>query len=183
MSIEDLTPSTAYTFRVRATDVFGNMESNTSDVSFTMDANQSPDVTAATTPALYSGEPIDSVNAYDSNSDSDYDIDGDKITYTCTFSRQSDGADGNCSDLTNEGGGTASFDSNTGVFSNWKPLHSEIGDSYLITIKGSDEYGANDTHIVGGGISPLSRGFRTSRLSIASRLIPPQRLRITTHPL
>ena len=149
MDITDLTPSTAYTFRVKATDVFGNLDGNEVDVTFTTNANNPPIPAINATPSLYSGEFISTVDAYDINTNGDTDQDGDTLTYTCSYSRAAGGgfgaATGDCDTLTNEGGGTASFNTSAGVFSNWRPLHAEIGLTYTFTITAQDPYGESRT--------------------------------------
>lgn len=145
MVIENLTPATAYRYRVRATDVFGNFDSNTVDITFTTNANRPPSPTINSTPSLYSGEYISTVDAFDSNTNNDTDVDGDVLVYACTYTRSDNAVPANCSSLANESGGNASFSGPTGILSNWQPLHADIGVTFNFTITATDPYNESRT--------------------------------------
>ena len=140
MDISGLTPGTAYTYQVKATDVFGNFDSNTATISFTTDANRLPVPTSASGLSLYSGEYTSTLDVYDSNTNNDTDIDGDIITYSCSYTRSDDATQRDCTTLVNESGGNAAFNTSTGILSNWQSEHDDIGVTFNVTITATDPY-------------------------------------------
>ncbi len=148
-TVTGLTPGTSYTFRVRATDIFGNQDANTADVTRSTAANAAPAITILNVASynFYSGNSVGPLDANDATTTADVDSDDDALTYSCTYNNISD-ASGNlpCTTLVNEGGGSPSFNTATGVFSGWKPLHSNIGDSIRIDFTATDPYSASSTY-------------------------------------
>ncbi|SMF64315.1 fibronectin type III domain-containing protein [Pseudobacteriovorax antillogorgiicola] len=175
VEVDELSPSTAYTFRVKATDVFGNQDSNTADSNTTTLANKSPLLGALTASTFYSGEAITTLDAQDANTNSDFDEDYDALTYTCRYDKSINGTVGTglgaCTALVNEGGGNPSFSSTAGVFGNWKPLHAEIGNTYEFEIVATDPYGASSKAVFSGTINqgtpdqPTISGISSARSS------------------
>ncbi|NRA68677.1 MAG: hypothetical protein HRU19_29595 [Pseudobacteriovorax sp.] len=145
-TIIGLQPSSSYTYRVRANDVVGTTDSNTKNETATTLDNTSPSLDTIADPAVYSGVLISSINANDENTGSDVDDDGDAIKYTCKFDNSINGAvddlsAADCSTISSEGGGTASFSATTGIFSGWTPQHADVDTDYEFKITGTDTYG------------------------------------------
>lgn len=179
-TVSGLTPSTSYTFRVRATDIFGNQDANTTDVARSTAANAAPAITIlnAASYNFYSGTTVGPLDANDANTTADLDTDDDVLTYTCTYNNIT-AATGNlaCTSLSNQGGGNPSFNTATGVLSGWKPLHTEVGDSIRIDITGTDPYGASSTYsltrTVQQGIpsTPVITGISSARANTRTHTI------------
>ncbi len=153
-NIANLTPSTSYTYRVRATDYVGVVDNNTSDVTVSTLTNKSPSVSPGPDPwNVYSGRIIDNVDFNDNYTGNDLDRDGDTLEYTCRFDNTIDNAvsDGAslCSTIINIDASNPSFNQFTGVLTGWKPAKSD-GDSnrqYEIKITAEDDYGAKSSTI------------------------------------
>lgn len=156
--ITDLTPNSTYTYRVRAVDALGNLDGNTSDVEATTIVNQPPVLDTIIAPTFYSGELISNINATDANTNSDYDQDGDKITYTCRYDNFIDGTVGSgigeCSSLVNEDSSAPSFNTDKGILSSWIPRTIDIDSNFEFEIIGTDVYGASSSTIFSGRIIP-----------------------------
>lgn len=156
----NLQPSTTYALRVRAVDLLGGIDTNTEEISITTSANLPPVLTAITDLTTYSGRAAAARDATDLNSGADVDQQADTLTYTCRYDNTIDGVvlatANNCSSLSNEGGGYASFDTSTGILSGWVPRNLDRGQSYEFEIIASDGYGGSDSDIfvttVGAGV-------------------------------
>jgi hypothetical protein len=179
-SLTGLTPSTSYTFRVRATDIFGNQDANTSDLIRATTSNTAPAITVANAASysFYSGTTVGPLDANDANTTADVDTDDDTLTYSCTYNNIT-AATGNlaCTTLANEGGGSPSFNTSTGVLAGWKPLHSQVGNSIRIDITGTDPYSASSTYTItrtvlqGIPSTPVITGISSSRANTRSQII------------
>jgi len=149
-----LNPSTAYTYRVRATDFVGVVDSNTNNVSATTLANTAPVISSGPGAWLvYTGKVISpNLDFYDSSTNGDSDADGDAITYACTFDNNIDGSvvDGasSCSTITNiDGSSYLSFNTFSGILSAWKPAIASLGVAFEFKITATDQYGASSSTI------------------------------------
>ncbi len=146
--VTGLDPNSSYTWRVRAIDALGNQETNTVDMTASTTVNSAPNLSPIASPQFYSGEVITNIDANDSVTGTDLDIDGDQITYSCHFdtsiNNSMDGSAASCSTLLNEGGGTASFSTITGTLSGWVPQHSRANTNIEFRVVGTDPYGASN---------------------------------------
>jgi len=144
-NISNLTPNTAYTYRVRATDYVGVVESNTVDRTATTAVNRAPNVSDG--PAgwqVYSGRTMAALDFNDSYSGNDLDRDGDTISYTCHYDTTIDGnvaATNACSVLTNIDGSNPTFNQFTGIMAGWKPRIVDENISFEFKVTASDFYG------------------------------------------
>ncbi len=148
-----------HTYRVRAVDVFGNMDSNTSDKSATLLPNRDPSLNSLPNRDFFTGELSPAINANDAFSGGDTDQDGDPLIYSCTYERITQAeidamtntpnglvpnGSPNCDDLPIEGGGTASFNTETGILSGWTPRDSggttDVDTVFEIAITAEDPY-------------------------------------------
>jgi hypothetical protein len=84
-SYTGLSPGTTYTYRVRATDVFGVHDGNTKDITVATRPNQPPVLTRPGSPAVYAGYPIATIDFNDAVTGSDVDQDGDAIIYSMSL--------------------------------------------------------------------------------------------------
>ncbi|MCB9090913.1 MAG: BspA family leucine-rich repeat surface protein, partial [Halobacteriovoraceae bacterium] len=104
--------------------------------------NDAPDLVAINYQYVEDGSAIVGIDATDTNSGNDTDIDGDTISYTCTFDTTIDdavAAGADCSTLTN-----ATWTAGPGTLT-WTPS-SQVGD-YEFKIVAADVYGNSDTEI------------------------------------
>lgn len=147
-TIASLTPSTAYTFRVRGVDGLGASETNTVDRTDTTNANGLPSIAAIGAQNAPQGSAF-SVNAQDSNTAGDTDINGDVITYTCAYDTVVDGVVGAtaCANLLNENGSNATFSAATGVLAWTPPFATVAGTQFEFKITATDPYAGADDEI------------------------------------
>jgi hypothetical protein len=152
-TVNNLTPSTNYTYRVRATDFVGVVDSNTQNRNATTLANTGPNLSDG--PAgwqVYSGRVITAIDINDSSNSIDYDADGDPISYTCHYDNSISGdvdtaTAATCASLANIGSGSPTFNQYTGTFSGWKPRVTDENIQFEFKIVGTDTNGASDSVI------------------------------------
>ncbi|HYX32521.1 MAG TPA: LamG-like jellyroll fold domain-containing protein [Oligoflexus sp.] len=144
-TLDNLTPNTAYTFRVRATDFVGVVDSNTANVTATTLVNRTPSVSDGPSGwQVYSGRTVAALDFNDNYSGNDSDRDGDTISYTCHFDSSIDGSvavTNVCPDLTNIDGSHPTFNQFTGILAGWKPRVADENLSFEFKITGTDFYG------------------------------------------
>jgi hypothetical protein len=108
-------------------------------------SNNPPDLSPGTTKTFTTATTITSFDSGIDGSD-DLDVDGDAITYTCTFDTDQDWAvkpNGTLCSTANLANGTGfSFNTSTGVISGWVPASAT---SYDFLITGCDEFYACDS--------------------------------------
>lgn len=132
-TVTGLLPATSYTFRVRATDVLANQDTNTTDVPFTTEPNAPPLLGVYPQQVFYSGEATVTIDVSDVNPISgpktqpDQDSNGDTLTYECFYEFEAadpvtpnvDETTANeCGDLPYDSDGQATFSASAGVFGN-----------------------------------------------------------------
>lgn len=152
-----LNPSTTYSWRVRGIDSLGDQEDNTEDLSASTSANGSPALNAIADPTVFAAISIADINASDSNSGDDADIDGDELSYVCFYDNtDNDSVDATnaCTSLINEGGGNPNFDAQTGVFSGWSPRYADTTSTFEFRITATDPYGASDSVFFSATVQP-----------------------------
>ncbi|MCH2533731.1 MAG: Ig-like domain-containing protein [Bdellovibrionales bacterium] len=149
--MDSLTPSSSYTWRVRAIDALGNQETNNIDETANTLVNNAPSLNPITLSNIYTGQVVDA-NDIDANNaalNNDIDSDGDQISYTCRWDQSinssMDGSAQSCSNLINEGGGSPTFGVLNGRLSGWTPQHAMAGQNIEFEIVGQDPYGASDS--------------------------------------
>jgi hypothetical protein len=146
-----LTPSTSYTFRVRATDYVGVVDSNTVNRTATTLSNTAPSVSAGPSGwQVFSGRTITALDFNDTVSSNDYDPDGDPITYSCYYDNVINGtvaedSTKTCGSLSNINGGNPTFSQYTGIFSGWKPSIADENIDFEFRVKGIDAYGGTSS--------------------------------------
>ncbi len=148
--VTGLMPSTSYTWRVRAVDVFGTSDSNTVDLSALTDVNQLPLLVDPGPQTLYQGVTW-SLDLEDSNTNDDIDVDGDPLTYSCYYDLTVDGVVASvtaCPTLVNENTTAATFNTATGEF-NWTPPYTIVpGTQYEVRVTGTDPFGALSSRVI-----------------------------------
>lgn len=150
--VSGLTPSTNYTFRVRAIDVFGSLDSNSVTLSTT---TAPPPTLSQVTDRIFlsAAGPLDQGTLYDFdvNNISGASPSDIGMAYSCTFDNYIDGIVSASSDCNTIPGfalhagfsGTLGNVDGNGMFS-WTPTESATYKSYEIKITGSD--GGAETH-------------------------------------
>ncbi len=133
--------------------------------------NNPPSLSVGITPQFVAGVVMQSINADDSNTGGDTDVDGDAITYTCRYDNTIDGSVGSglsdCTSLVNEDGSNPTFNASTGLFSGWRPALKEIGTAFEFEIVGTDANSASSSVIFSGtvqaaGPSAWLQGIQTT---------------------
>lgn len=156
--VTGLSPSSNYKWRVRAVDALGNQEGNVVDVSGSTSVNNPPNLSSVANPSVFTGAVTGNIDINNTVTGTDLDIDGDIISYTCLYDNiingsMSGGAQ-SCSSLTNQTSGAASFNTATGIISNWEPLHSLANTPIEFEIIGTDPYGATSAVYFSATIQP-----------------------------
>jgi|GEM_PF-4497250 hypothetical protein len=146
--LNNLMPATSYTFRVRATDYVGVVDSNIRNVTATTEANRAPAVSNGPSAwAVFTGRVISPIDFQDTFTNSDNDRDGDAISYSCRYDTNADGSVASdaplCSTLINIDATSVSFGQFTGILSNWKPAGNTFGQTYEFSVVAADLYGAS----------------------------------------
>jgi Concanavalin A-like lectin/glucanases superfamily/Putative Ig domain len=180
--VTGLLPSTSYTWRVRAVDVFGASDNNTTDHTASTSVNQLPLLLNPGAQTLYQGSAW-SVNINDSNTSSDSDIDGDVITYSCYYDTVVDGTVGTgtaCSTLMNENATAATFNTNIALFSWTPPFAVTPGTQYEMKVIGTDPYGGIASRIF---VATVNSGIPILASTPASDFIFPSNFISSTIPL
>ena len=153
-----LAPSTAYKYRVRATDVFGVTDGNVKDVEETTLANRPPQLPAQANPVLRGGQLVANIDFNDAVTGSDLDEDGDIISYKCSYDAVIDGSVAGgaalCNTISNEDGSFPSFNVFTGILSNWRPRHADVGTDFEVRIDATDAYAATTNIYISGTVQP-----------------------------
>ncbi len=150
-SYDGLSPGTSYTYRVRATDVFGVHDGNNVDVTVSTLPNTAPNLTSPAAPSAYAGWLVPTVNYNNASTANDYDADGDSVFYTCRYDNTVDGTVINaaslCTTIVNQDGTNITFNLFSGEMANWIPRFADEGTSFEFRIIGSDPYGGSSTRI------------------------------------
>lgn len=157
-TVDGLVPDTYYSFKVNAVDLLGNNLITEKFITGRTLPNNAPDIDQGdwltSLPAgYYSSSAAPNFNIRDAITLADEDIDGDPISYTCTFTvTNSIATDKPCSELQNQDGTFAVFNKNKGEFSGWSPKDTWVGESIKFTIVASDPYNITDS-ITSGSIA------------------------------
>jgi hypothetical protein len=153
-----LQPGTNYTLRVRATDIYGGVDTNTAEIPITTAPNIDPLIVAIPNITTYGGRAVAAIDATDANSGVDVDAQNDVITYVCRYDNAIDGTvldtSNQCSTLFNQGGGNPTFDSATGIFTGWIPRNMDVGTQFEFKITATDPYGGSDTELFSTTVQP-----------------------------
>ena len=151
-TVDGLTPETFYSIKVNAIDLLGNtVDSDGFKTGKTL-PNNPPDIdqvdwlTNGLPNKYYTGATSRSFDIRDANTLDDIDIDGDPITYDCTYSVTGNIAtDVDCTSLPNQDGTAAIYNRYKGTLVNWVPRNDWVNEKITFTITALDTFNKSDT--------------------------------------